>query len=106
MERIRCDMHGLSLATLALGVCLTSGCAATALVAGEESESRSTVSVGYGEIDQKNLTTAVSVLTEEEISRVNASSVEELLMGRRSGHQYAERLIRPDPRGEFPLRQQ
>jgi len=89
------DLRGLSLGTLFLGICLTTGCAGTAPANSEEVKSLGTLSaghkekvaVGYGEIDRDNLTTAVSVMTEEEISRVNASSVEELLLGRVAGVQ-------------------
>jgi TonB-dependent starch-binding outer membrane protein SusC len=95
MGRTRFDIHCLSMAALVLGACLTTGCAATAPTAGEKNESseavtvshRETVAVGYGHVDRDRLTTAVSVLTEEDIERVQATSVQELLVGRVAGVQ-------------------
>lgn len=98
MKRSSSEISSLSLAALAFGVCLVAGCAGTAPISGEEIESRHSasadqrerVAVGYGEIERRNLTAAVSVLDEEEIERVNATSVEELLLGRVAGVQVIE----------------
>jgi TonB-dependent SusC/RagA subfamily outer membrane receptor len=51
----------------------------------EEDGVEATIDVGYGKIDRRHLTTSVSVLTEEDINKTNATHLYEVLEGRVAG---------------------
>ena len=87
------------MALLSLSAALAASCGQSRTDAPVRPSAGEEVNVGYGTADSRDLTSPVESVNEEELGRVQASRVEEMLEGRVSGLQVT-RL----PNGEGSLR--